>query len=128
MIKIKQHRQFKGMIKSCTISQVPSGKYYISILVECENSELPKTDKKVGVDLGIKEFAVTSDGEFFRNPKHLEKSEKRLAKLQKDLSRKQKGSNNRRKARKKVSKLHEKIANQRKDMLQKVSTQLINKN
>ena len=126
MIKIKQHRQFDGLIKSCTVSQVPSGKYYISILVDCENIELPKTDKKVGVDLGIKEFAITSDGEIFSNPKHLKKSEKRLAKLQKDLSRKQKGSNNRKKARIKVSRLHEKIANQRKDMLHKVSTQLIN--
>lgn len=128
MIKIKEHRQFDGLIKSCTVSQVSSGKYYISILVDCENIQLPKTDKKVGVDLGIKEFAITSDGEFFRNPKHLKKSEKRLAKLQKDLSRKQKGSNNRRKARIKVSKLHEKITNQRKNMLHKVSTQLINEN
>lgn len=128
MIKIKEHRQFNGLIKSCTVSKVPSGKYYISILVHCENIQLPKTDKKVGVDLGIKEFAITSDGEFFRNPKHLKKSEKRLAKLQKDISRKQKGSNNRRKARIKVSKLHEKITNQRKDMLHKVSTQLINEN
>lgn len=128
MIKIKQHRQFTGLIKSCTISQVPSGKYFISILVDCENIQLPKTDKKVGVDLGIKEFAITSDGDFFSNPKHLKKSEKRLAKLQKDLSRKQKGSNNRRKARIKVSKIHEKISNQREDMLHKISTQLINEN
>ena len=128
MIKIKQHRQFAGSIKSCTISQVPSGKYYISILADCESIELPKTDKKVGVDLGIKEFAITSDGEFFSNPKNLKKSEKRLSKLQKDLSRKEKGSNNRRKARLKVAKLHEKISNQRKDMLHKVSTQLINEN
>ena len=128
MIKIKQHRQCNGLLKSCTISQVPSGKYYISILVDCESIDLPKTDKKVGVDLGIKEFAITSDEETFSNPKNLKKSEKRLAKLQKDLSRKEKGSNNRRKARLKVAKLHEKISNQRKDMLHKVSTQLINEN
>jgi putative transposase len=80
------------------------------------------------VDLGIKEFAITSNGKFISNPKHLKKSEKRLAKLQKDLSRKQKGSNNRKKAKIKVAKLHEKIANQRKDFLHKVSTQLINEN
>ena len=128
MIKIEKHREFNGLIKSCTISQVPSGKYFISILVETENIQLPKTDNKIGVDLGIKEFAITSDGDFFSNPKHLKKSEKRLAKLQKDLSRKQKRSSNRRKARVKVAKLHEKIANQRKDMLHKVSTQLINEN
>ena len=128
MIKMEQHREFNGLIKSCTVSQVPSGKYFISILVDTENIQLPKTDKKVGIDLGIKEFAITSDGEFFSNPKNLKKSEKRLKKLQKDLSRKQKGSNNRRKARIKVAKIHEKIANQRKDMLHKVSTQLINEN
>jgi putative transposase len=128
MIKLEQHREFVGIIKSCTISKVPSGKYYISILVDTENIQLSKTDKKIGVDLGIKEFAITSDGEIFSNPKHLKKSEKRLAKLQKDLSRKQKGSNNRRKARIKVAKIHEKIANQRNDFLHKVSTQLINEN
>jgi putative transposase len=128
MIRIKQHRQFTGLIKSCTISQEPSGKYFISILVDAEIIQLPKTDNKIGVDLGIKEFAITSNEEFFSNPKHLKRSEKRLVKLQKDLSRKQKGSNNRKKARIKVAKLHEKISNQRKDMLHKVSTQLINEN
>ena len=125
---MEQHREFNGLIKSCTVSQVPSGKYFISILVDTENTQLPKTDKKVGVDLGIKEFAITSDGEKFENPKWLRKSQKRLTKLQRDLSRKQKGSNNRNKARLKVAKLYEKIANQRKDMLHKVSTQLINEN
>ena len=78
--------------------------------------------------LSLKEFAITSDGDFFSNPKHLKKSEKRIAKLQKDLSRKQKGSNNRKKVRIKVAKIHEKIANQRNDFLHKVSTQLINEN
>ncbi|NFV48473.1 transposase, partial [Clostridium botulinum] len=103
MIKIKQHRKFNGLIKSCTISKTPSNKYYISILVDTENKQLPKVDKKVGIDVGLKEFAITSDGEFFSNPKWLRKSEKRLRKLQKDLSRKQKGSNNRCKARLKVA-------------------------
>ncbi|WP_407301627.1 IS200/IS605 family element RNA-guided endonuclease TnpB [Clostridium botulinum] len=128
MIKIKQHRQFNGLIKSCTISQIPSGKYYISILVDTENIQLPKIDKKVGIDVGLKEFAITSDGEFFGNPKWLRKSEKRLKKLQKNLSRKKKGSNNRRKARLKVAKLYEKIVNQRKDFLHKLSMQIISEN
>lgn len=128
MIKLEKHREFAGIIKSCTISQVPSGKYYISILVDTENIQLPKIENKIGVDLGLKEFVVTSDEKIFSNPKHLKKSEKRLAKLQKELSRKQKGSNNRRKARVKVAKIHEKIANQRNDFLHKVSTQLINEN
>ena len=128
MIKIKQHREFVGLIKSCTISQNPSGKYFISILVDTENIQLPKLDTKVGIDLGIKEFAITSDGEMFSNPKWLNKSEKRLRKLQKDLSRKQKGSNNRRKDRLKVAKLHEKISNQRKDYLHKISHYIIIEN
>ena len=128
MIKIKQHRDFIGLIKSCTISQNPSGKYYISILVDTENYQLPKLDSKIGIDLGIKEFAITSDGEIFSNPKWLNKSEKRLRKLQKDLSRKQKGSNNRKKARLKVAKLHEKITNQRKDYLHKISHYIISEN
>ena len=128
MIKIKQHREFVGLIKSCTISQNPSGKYYISMLVDTENIQLPKLDTKAGIDLGIKEFAITSDGEMFSNPKWLKKSEKRLRKLQKDLSRKQKGSNNRRKDRLKVAKLHEKISNQRKDYLHKISHYIISEN
>ena len=128
MIKIKQHREFVGLIKSCIISQNPSGKYYISMLVDTENIQLPKLDTKVGIDLGIKEFAITSDGEMFSNPKWLKKSEKRLRKLQKDLSRKQKGSNNRRKDRLKVAKLHEKISNQRKDYLHKISHYIISEN
>ncbi|RXI59002.1 transposase, partial [Clostridium tetani] len=127
-IKVKQHRQFTGKIKSCTISKTPTNKYYVSILVDTENFILPKIDKKIGIDLGIKEFAITSDGEFFSNPKWLRRSEKRLRKLQKDLSRKKKGSNNRKKARLKVAKLHEKIANQRADFLNKLSIKLIREN
>lgn len=127
-IKLRQHREFDGLIKSCTISKVPSGKYFISILVDEENYQLPKNNHKVGIDVGLKDFAITSDGEVFSNPKWLRKSEKRLRRLQKDLSRKKKGSRNRNKARLKVSKLHEKIANQRKDFLHKVSSQIINEN
>ena len=89
MIKIKYHRKFTGIIKSCTISKTPSGKYFISILVDTENKALPKIDKKIGVDVGLKEFAICSDGYRVENPKYLRKSEKRLKKLQKNLSRKQ---------------------------------------
>lgn len=128
MIKMKQHREFKGLIKSCTISKTPSGRYYISILVDTENFIFPKVDKKIGVDMGLKEFAICSDGYREPNPKHLRKFEKRLSKLQKDLSRKQKSSNNRNKARLKVAKLHEKIANQRADFLNKLSIKLIREN
>ena len=127
-IKIKYHRKFIGKIKSCTISQTPSNKYFISILVDTENIKLPKVDKKIGVDVGLKEFAICSDGYRVLNPKHLRKVEKRLKKLQKDLSRKQKGSANRNKARLKVAKLHQKIVDQRKDFLHKLSTKLIREN
>ena len=127
-IKIVLHRQFKGIIKSATISKTPSNQYYISILVDTENIQLPKSDNKVGIDLGLKEFAICSNGDIFNNPKNLRKSEKRLAKLQKDLSRKVKGSNNRYKARLKLAKLNQKIANQRKDFLHKLSTKIINDN
>ena len=128
MIRIKQHRQFEGIIKSCTISRTPSNRYYVSILVETEVEKLESIDKKIGVDVGLKEFAICSDGFRVDNPKHFRKSEKRLAKLQKDLSRKQKGSNNRYKARLKVAKLHQKISDQRADFLNKLSTKLINEN
>ena len=127
-IKIVMHRQFKGLIKSATISKTPNNQYYISILVDTENIQLPKNDNKIGIDLGLKEFAVCANGDRFDNPKNLRKSEKRLAKLQKDLSRKQKESNNRNKARLKVAKLHQKIASQRKDFLQKLSTKIISEN
>ena len=127
-LKIRQHRSFEGVIKSCTISKAPSGKYHISILVETEIQKLPASDMRVGIDVGIKDFAVLSNGEAYKNPKHLRKSEKRLAKLQRDLSRKQIGSSNRNKARIKVAKLHEKIANQRMDFLHKNSTEIIRKN
>jgi putative transposase len=128
LVKIVQHRQFEGEIKSCTIFKTKTNKYYISILVDEEIKPLTKIDKKVGVDLGIKDFAVTSDGDVFENPKWLRKSEKRLKKLQRDLSRKEKGSNNREKVRLKLAKAYEKIVNQRKDFLHKLSSKLINDN
>lgn len=128
MIKLVQHRQFTGEIKSCTISKTPTNKYYVSILVDEDKKQLPKNNNKVGIDLGIKDFAITSDGEVFENPKWLRKSERRLAKLQRDLSRKKKGSNNRNKARLKVAKLHEKITNQRKDFLHKLSSKITDEN
>ena len=129
LVRVKKHRDFDGLIKSVTVSKNPSGKYYVSVLVEQKEKEkLPATDSKIGIDLGIKEFCITSNGEMIENPKYLRKSEKRLRKLQKDLSRCKKGSSNRNKARIKVAKEHEKIANQRKDFLNKLSMRLIMEN
>lgn len=128
LVKIRQHRKIKesGAIKSATIFQTPSGKYYVSILAEQEDKKyLPKTNKSVGIDLGIKDFSITSDGQKISNPKYLAKSEKKIAKLQRQLSRKSKGSNNRNKARIKLARAWEKIINQRTDFLQKLSTELI---
>jgi putative transposase len=131
-IKTVFHRQFEGDIKTVTISKVPSGKYYVSILVEDGKSLpiKPKLDRNdaIGIDMGLKDFVVTSDGDKIANPKYLRKSEERLARRQRKLSVKKKGSNNRNKQRKKVAKLHKKIANQRKDFLHKVSHQIVHKN
>ncbi len=128
-VKIKQHRLFNGKIKSATISKNPSGKYYVSILVDEDiDLTLPENNNAIGIDLGIKSFAITSDGEIFDNPKFLRKSEKRLKKLQQDLSRCKKGSKNRQKCRIKVAKQYEKISNQRLDFLHKLSKQLVNEN
>ncbi|TVX96934.1 IS200/IS605 family element RNA-guided endonuclease TnpB [Paenibacillus cremeus] len=127
-IRIKLHRQFDGLIKSCTISRMTSGKYFASVLVETDIQPMPKLDSRIGIDLGLKTFAVTSEGKEIENPKYLRKSEKRLAKLQRDLSRKQKGSRNRHKARLKIAKMHEKISNQRKDFLHKESSKMIIEN
>ena len=129
LVRVKKHRDFDGLIKSVTVSKNPSGKYYVSILVNQEDKEkLPINNNEIGIDLGIKEFCITSDGEMIKNPKYLRQSEKKLRKLQKDFSRCEKGSKNREKCRIKVAKQHEKIANQRKDFLHKLSTRIIREN
>lgn len=129
LVHMKKHRELEGLIKSATISQTPSGKYYVSILVEQEDKEkLPFTKNQIGIDLGLKEFAITSNGEMIANPKYLRKTEKKIQKLQRNLSRCQKGSKNREKARVKLVKAYEKITNQRKDFLHKLSIKLIREN
>lgn len=130
LVRIKQHRQIPkdGKIKSATISKNPSGKYYISILVEQEIKELPKNEFAIGIDLGLTDFAITSDGVKYSNPRYLRKSLNKLTKEQRKLSRKKNGSKNKNKQRIKVAKLYEKITNQRKDFLHKLSSELINEN
>ena len=134
-VKVKAHRQPKGLIKNATISKTATGKYYISILCEEEILPLPKTDSNLGIDLGLENFAILSTGEKISNPKFLTSLSKKLAKEQKILSRrgllaKKKGvklseSSNYQKQKLKVARLHEKITNQRKDFLHKLSTNLI---
>lgn len=123
-IKIVLHRKFDGDIKTVTISKTPTNKYFASILVD-NKLPLPKTIKEsnnaIGIDLGIKSFIATSDGQKFDNPKYLKESMARLKWMQRQLSRKKKGSNRRELWRLKVAKLHEKISNQRIDFLHKTS-------
>ena len=126
-IKIRdKYCQIEGRILSATVSQTPSGKYYVALCcTDVPQPEFIKTNKYVGLDLGIKDFVITSDAVKYSNSKYLQKSLTRLAKLQRELSRKTKGSSNWEKARVKVAKLHERIANQRHNLLHQVTCQLI---
>jgi putative transposase len=125
-IKCRVSKQIEGRILSATVSQNPSGKYFVSVLcTDVEIQPMDRTGAIVGVDLGLKELAITSDNQHFTNPKHFAKSQKKLAKLQRRLSRKSKGSNNREKARIKVARLHEHVANQRLDNAHKMTTSLV---
>lgn len=125
-IKCKISKEVHGRILNAVIMQNPSGKYFVSVCcTDVEMKELPKTDEVVGIDLGLKSFAVTSDGVEYPNHKYLRKSEKKLVKLQRQLSRKSRGSSNWEKQRIKVARAYEKVANQRNDYLQKLSTELI---
>ena len=127
-VKAKLHRNFSGQIKSATVSQVPSGKYYVSILVETEHMELPHTNQNTGIELGIKELCITSDGKKYKNPKIIRKYEKKLIKLQRQLAHKEKRSQNYYKIKKKIALCYEKITNTRKDYLHKMSHEIISEN
>ena len=127
-VKVKLHREFCGQIKSATISQVPSGKYYVSILVETEHEELPRRNKNIGLDLGIKDLCITSDGRKYENPKTIKKYERKQSRLQRQLAHKKKGSNNYRKKKKELALCHEKITNTRKDYLHKISHEIVSEN
>ena len=135
LIRIKLHRQPKGMIKSAIVSRHASGKYYISLLCKEEINELPKTNSAIGIDLGITDFAILSDGQKIDNNRLTSKMEKKLKREQRKLSRrallaKKKGiplseAKNYQKQKRKVARLHEKVMNQRTDFLNKLSTEII---
>lgn len=128
-VKCRVSKEVKGRILSATVSQNSSGKYFVSLCcTDVEIDPLPKTGCVIGVDMGLKAFAITSEGTEYPNPRYLAKNQKKLARLQRQLSRKSKGSNRREKARVQVARLHEHIANQRSDMMHKLSTQLIREN
>ncbi|MHC5189764.1 IS200/IS605 family element RNA-guided endonuclease TnpB [Enterococcus cecorum] len=135
LIRIKLHRQPKGMIKSAIVSRHASGKYYISLLCKEEINELPKTNSAIGIDLGITDFAILSDGQKIDNNRLMSKMEKKLKREQRKLSKrallaKNKGiplseAKNYQKQKRKVARLHEKVMNQRTDFLNKLSTEII---
>ena len=127
-IRIKKHRDFIGTIKSITVSRTTDNKYYMSLLVEEENKPMGPIDKMIGLDLGLKELIVDSNGKKYKNHKYLTKSQSKLAKEQRKLSKMVKGSKNRNKQRIKVARLHKHIQNQRNDYLHKLSKSIIDEN
>ncbi|WP_440957098.1 IS200/IS605 family element RNA-guided endonuclease TnpB [Methanosarcina sp. Mfa9] len=131
-VKAVFHQRFEGKLKTAILSRTYTQKYFISILVD-DGEELPEkqefsADTTVGVDVGIKDFAVLSTGEKVENPKYLKNSMKRLKVLQRRVNRKTKGSSNREKAKLRLSRLHEKISNQRNDFQHQLSSKLIREN
>jgi len=126
-VKFFNSRQPEGKVKTATISKEADG-WYISVTFETEVKPLPTNDKEIALDLGVKTFAYTSDGEAIENPKHYRKHQDELRILQRSLQRKKKGSNNRKKLKNQLARLHQKIANVRRDFLQKESTKLLSEN
>jgi len=126
LVRTAISKKVHGRILNATVSLTPSGKYFLSLCCTDVSIPLyPKTGVTVGLDMGIKNLLVTSDGVIYPNHRYVKQSERKLAKAQRQLSRKSKGSNNRKKARQKVAKIHEKIANQRSDALHKLTTQIV---
>lgn len=122
-------REVKGRILSATVSRTPSGKFFVSLCIECEDAktwEIPENaPEATGVDSGIADLAITSEGRKFANPKATKKLERKLAREQRRLSRKQKESANRERQRIRVARVHERIANTRKDALHKATTAIV---
>lgn len=126
MVKCSVSKQVRGRILSATVSRTPSGKYFVALCcTDVAIAPIPKTGAVVGIDLGVKDLAITSDGKKYKNNKYTYRAEKKLIRLQRSLSRKTKGSKNRDKARVKVARLQEKVANQRKDTVHKLTTELV---
>ena len=125
---LRMLQKYNKNIKSATLSKSKSGKYFLSILVEMEDTELKKfehTNKQVGIDLGVKDFVITSDGKVFENKHFLKKEEKKMKRLQRQLSRKVKGSNNREKQRVKIAKLYERMTNKKEAYIHFVVNELL---
>ncbi len=126
-VKIKLPRPMAGKIKTLTITRASTGNWFAGFSVECEAQPLPKSQESIGVDVGLKEFAVLSNGEAIPNPKFFRQAEKRLAKVQKKLSAATKGSPERQKRRQVVAHVHERITNKRRDFAHQESRKLVNR-
>ncbi|AWC27184.1 transposase [Bacillus cytotoxicus] len=134
-VRFAKSREVEGRILHATMRRNPSGKYFVSILAETNVQGLPKTGSSVGVDVGLKDFAILSTGEVFSNPKWFRKLEEKLAKAQRVLSRRQElalkrkckldEAKNYQKQKRKVARIHENITNARTDYLQKISTYIV---
>ena len=127
-LNIRWSRELSSEPSSITISKDRAGRYHVSMLCEFEPKPMPISNKAVGIDLGLTDLFITSDGEKSGNPRHTRRYEKKLAYLQRKMAKKQKGSSNRVKARLKVARLHAKIADCRKDATHKATRKLINEN
>ena len=126
MVRFRDKQVPSGRILNATVSQEPNGYYYCSLCcTDVEFEQHPKTNKNIGIDLGIVDFAIFSDGTRIGNPRFHEKSEEKLIKLQKELARKTIGSSNWNKTRIKLAKLYKHISNQRNDFLQKLTTNIV---
>ena len=131
-VKLFKNRTFEGKIGTATISKNATGKYFASVLVD-DGKDLPekapiKYDTTVGVDVGIKDFAVCSNGDTYANPKFLEKAEKRLKVLQHRFSKKKKGSNRRERARRSLARQYERVRNQRNNFIHQVTARIVRDN
>jgi putative transposase len=124
-IKINLHQEIEGKIMFATISKSTTDKYYVSITCEVNHKPFRKTGSKIGIDTGIKDLAILSDGKVYKNIKTLKNNLKKLKYEQRQLSKKVKGSSSRNKQRKTLTLVHEKITNVRKDYLHKISTEII---
>ncbi|MFD1416938.1 IS200/IS605 family element RNA-guided endonuclease TnpB [Oceanobacillus jeddahense] len=125
LVRLAKSREVEGRIMNVTVRRNPSGKYFVSIVVETEMQHYEKTGSSIGIDVGLTDFATLSDGTVYENPRFFQTLEKKLAKAQVILSRRQMGSANWQKQKRKVARLHEKIANKRKDILDKISTNIV---
>ena len=121
-------QKYNKNIRSATLSKTKSGNFFLTILIEMEDTELKRfehTNEQVGIDLGVKDFVITSDGEVFENKHFFKKEEKKIKKLQKQLSKKVKGSNNRKKAQVRIAKLFERITNKKDAYIHYVTNELL---